>query len=244
ARELGPRYALRWSLQGEQRLWVRPTPEGLSDWIGFPTRGLLPGLLHLLLLSSAASFVLALLGAWWMHRTIRRPMQALARAAEAVGRGRAPPEIAAVLDSFERMAASLEQAAQERAVMLAGVSHDLRTPLAKLRLCVEMLRPEADAGLIATMERSILAANGIIGQFVDFARVGADEPQQTVDLAELVRSAIADVAADGPVAADLQPGCIATVRPLALRRLVTNLLDNARRHAGGEIDVELRCPAD
>jgi len=125
--------------------------------------------------------------------------------------------------------------------MLAGVSHDLRTPLAKLRLCVEMLRSDADPTLIESMTRSIDTADAVIGQFIDFARIGSDEQHQWCDPAELATS-IANEYAEKPecrVTLDLQPAAPLLARPVALRRAVANLAENACRYAGGEIVLRL-----
>lgn len=248
ARSLGRDVAVRWQAGATPRLWVRTQLDRQPYWLGFSVGGWLPNLGLVVLLTTLVSIVLALAGALWMRGAVRRPLQQLADAARALGRGRspqalpraAPPEIAQVAESFERMAQSLMQADSDRVLMLAGVSHDLRTPLAKMRLCVEMLRGAADAELIGSMERSIGVIDGIIGQFIDFARVGTDEVPQTVDMAELARTAVAELAPDAQVRFEFEALPPATVRPVAMRRLLANLVENARRHAGGEIVVRLR----
>ncbi len=72
--------------------------------------------------------------------------------------------------SFNQMVRSLAQADDERTLMLAGVSHDLRTPLTKLRLGIEILRDKADEETMARMTRGVEEMDAIIGQFLDFAR--------------------------------------------------------------------------
>lgn len=248
-RMLGAGYRLHWEREGGARMWVEMRLGGRDYWIGFASAGLLPSLRLLLLFGTAISAALALLGAWVIQRTVHRPMRALVAAAEAVGAGRqpgllprdAPPEIAQVAHSFGAMAASLEQADRDRAVMLAGISHDLRTPLAKLRLCVEMLPHDADAELVDTMKRSIATADAIVGQFIDFARVGTDEVPETVDLTALVQRAALDAMPADRLQFELPVSCAMQGRPVALRRAVMNLVDNAARHAGGMVGVRLRC---
>lgn len=247
---LGSGFRLHWARSGEMRLWIGTRLGGQRYWVGFATPGLLTSLRLPLLLGTAISVALAVLGAWIIHRTVRRPMRALAAAAEAVGAGRppgplperVPPEIAQVVGSFARMAEELERADRDRAVMLAGVSHDLRTPLAKLRLCVEMLPPGIDAELVATMKRSIAAADAIVSQFLDFARVGADESEEEVDLAALARQTALDLLPPERLDLDLPAsGCTLRARPVALRRAVMNLVDNAVTHAGGIVGLRLYC---
>ena len=244
---LGPGYTLRWSERPARSLWMRTRPDGTDYWIRFSARGLIPESPWLLVSGSIVTMLLAAAGAYVVQRRINRPLQALAGAAAALGRGEpvfdlphdGPREIAVVATSFERMAASLAHADAERALMLAGVSHDMRTPLAKLRLCVEILRGEADAEIIESMTRSIAAADEIIGQFVDFARIGSDEALQLCDLTELVRSVVADFTAAATVEL-ATPGLPPLVlRPAAMRRALSNLLENSRRHAPGEIGIRL-----
>lgn len=246
---LGPAHPLRWQREGERRLWVGTRLDGRDYWMGFATAGLVPSNGRLLAAGSLVTLLLSLLGAWLIRRHLKQPLARLTAAASAVARGEIPPpiastgpqEVAAVAASFDQMTESLARADQERILMLAGVSHDLRTPLAKLRLCVEMLRSDADAELIESMTRSIDTADTVIGQFIDFARVGSDEAPQWCDPAELATSIVREFAAkgDGGVTLDLQPVEPLLVRPVALRRAVANLIENACRYAGGEIVVRL-----
>lgn len=250
ATALGPGYRLHWEHGSRAHLWVGTRLGGTPAWIGFATAGLLPSLQQLLLLGSGISLALALLGAWAIHRSVQRPLQALEAAAQAVGAGKppqplpgkTPPEIARVAQSFADMAASLSRAERDRSVLLAGVSHDLRTPLAKLRLCVEMLGPDADAELLASMKRSIATADAIVGQFIDYVRVGSDESPEDLDLTALARRVALDAMLGERLQLDLLPAtCPLRGRPVALRRAVMNLLDNAARHADGLVELRLRC---
>ena len=72
--------------------------------------------------------------------------------------------------SFNQLVKSLDAIERDRALMLAGVSHDLRTPLTKLRLGVEILAGDAEAGIAASLVRSIAEMDAVVGQFLDFAR--------------------------------------------------------------------------
>jgi two-component system osmolarity sensor histidine kinase EnvZ len=115
--------------------------------------------------------------------------------------------------------------------MLAGISHDLRTPLTKLRIAVEILRAHGEPALLAGMTRSIAEMDAIVGQFLDYARDDADEPTQLVDVEALLRDVASGFADHGqPLVLELAglPGL--RVRPRSLRRAITNLVENAWRH--------------
>ena len=219
-----------------------------SYWLNlpsvFPTREFTGAWLA----ATLASMLLALLGAWWLQRHIHRPLAQVVVAARQLAQGQTPAvlpeagpeEIATVGRSFNQMAQSLAAADHERALMLAGVSHDLRTPLTKLRLGVEIAGAQVDAPLAASMARSIDEMDGIVGQFLDFARVGADAgagealtPASLNDLAQ----AVAEAQADHGRALKLELAALpeVPVRPHALRRAVDNLVENAWRHGAAPV---------
>lgn len=243
---------------GMQANWRRATDGGLAlrvaldgdtHWLVLP--GVLPAreFTGAWLAVSAGSGLLALLGALWLQRRLDRPLARLVQAAASLGAGRKPPllpedgpsEIATVSRSFNRMADSLAHQERERALMLAGISHDLRTPMTKLRLAVEIVGDAADAPTRASMVRSLEEMDGIVGQFLDYARAADDSgPLEPVDLNRLCARLCADFADHGqPV--QWQP---ARALPLvsgsapALRRMLANLLENA--HQYGEAPVLLR----
>lgn len=231
---------------------VHQGPEGAETyWLNlpsvFPTREFTGAWLA----ATLASMLLALLGAWWLQRHINRPLAQVVAAARQLAQGQTPAplpedgpeEIATVGRSFNHMAHSLAAAEQERALMLAGVSHDLRTPLTKLRLGVEIAGAQVDAPLAASMARSIDEMDGIVGQFLQFARSGEAEvptPASLNDLAQAVAEAQADHGRTVRLALDTLPDV--PVRPQALRRALDNLVENAWRH--GTPPVLLRTGAD
>ncbi|MDP2134825.1 MAG: ATP-binding protein, partial [Sulfuritalea sp.] len=156
-----------------------------------------------------------------------------------------PTELATVAHAFNQMSADLAQIDQDRALILAGVSHDLRTPLTRLRMGIEM---SADEGLREGMTADIEEMDKTIGQFLDFARSEGGEAAQEVDLAALLleiatqyrrRGFPVDFAAAAAVPPAPTPVGSVRVRPQALRRAVSNLIDNALRYAGSDAPVEL-----
>lgn len=191
----------------------------------------------------AGLLALALAGAWLIASSIDRPLARLTGAARRIGRGEAhaplpekgPRELATVASAFNRMASDLAGMERERAMVLAGISHDLRTPLSRLRLLLEMSGAESSAtgAMIADIEE----IDAILGQFLDFAR-GTDEQKATQDL--------------GPVLAELGRHYVRLGRNvsfhehalppfafarLAVRRAVANLVDNALLYAREPVEV-------
>jgi len=190
---------------------------------------------------------LALLGAWLIVIRVNRPLRALTRAAEAMGRGKTPApvpesgptEISTLARAFNQMAADVRRLDDERALLLAGVSHDLRTPLSRIRLGLEMLDDRSDSGIKSGMEKDIEDIDAAIGQFLDFARASEGEPVAADgDLNAIVRAAVERCERNGAVVAlELAPVPALPLRPLAMQRLVANLVENALRHGGPQVEV-------
>ncbi len=242
---LGPETEIRFAPR-LQMLLVRVIASGTAYWVGvpvpprppaeeLPTRGLTLMITVLTLL---------LIAAYVFARYLARPLRDLAAAAGRVGRGETPPplpesgpsEIAAVNRGFNAMTASLRQTEQDRALLLAGVSHDLRTPLARLRLGVEMgTRDESTrAGMVA----DIVEMDRIIGQFLDFARHESATAFAPADLDAIVRASVERyVAAGSPVTFVAGPVRSLPLKSTAISRLVANLIDNALAYGAPPIEV-------
>lgn len=191
--------------------------------------------------------VLSLFGAWFITGRINLPLTRLALAADAIGRGErvgALPEAGAeeftrVTHAINEMNDALARAEADRNLLLGGVSHDLRTPLSRLRLSVEML-PETD-DLKAGMEQDIEDMDAIIGQFLDFIRGAEGEAEKVGDLNELICSIAERYKREGKwPSLDLGRFPEFKFRPLAMSRLLTNLLDNAFYYGDDPVIVQTR----
>lgn len=239
--------AIIWRREAGGSLAVRLRLDGQEYWVTLP--GVLPAreFTGAWLVASLSSALLALLGALLIHRYLNRPLRRVVASAHTLAGGNSPQplpedgptEIADLSRSFNQMVRSLRQADDERTLMLAGVSHDLRTPLTKLRLGLEILRGSADEELMASMTRGVEEMDAVIGQFLDFARSADSEALAPVDLDALAQE-VAAASADHGLPVSLQAGHPAPVmvRPRAMRRVLGNLVENAWRH--GRPPVTLR----
>jgi two-component system osmolarity sensor histidine kinase EnvZ len=138
------------------------------------------------------------------------------------------------------MSADLKRLDDERALLLAGVSHDLRTPLSRIRLGLEMM-DEKEAGLKPGMVQDVEDIDAAISQFLDFARITTGEAVvPDGDLNALAREVCDRYARSGkPLTARFAPRLPSvSLRPLAIQRLIANLVDNALRHGGGQVELE------
>ncbi|MSP85907.1 MAG: HAMP domain-containing protein [Methylotenera sp.] len=195
-----------------------------------------------------AALVLALsLGAgYFIAARINRPLQLLMNAANRLRNGERPEKLAEgsfaelreVNDTFNKMADSLAELDVERTLILAGVSHDIRTPLARLRLAVEMLPDEACNSLKNGMVEDIGDMDNIIHQFLDFVKGVEGEPSQMIDINTLLQ-AMHDrqLRAGRDLVVQLAPTYAIPIKPLAMQRLLDNLVGNAYAYGHGQVRV-------
>ncbi len=190
-------------------------------------------------------------GAYVIATRINRPLRLLAQAADQVARGEiaqklpedGTEELQRVNHTFNAMTEALSRLDAERSLLLAGISHDLRTPLARLRLAVEMM-PDGES-LKSGMVQDIEDMDCIIRQFLDFIRGIEGEVAQKADLNMLI-SDISERYLRNGQSVLLDAGEIPQIalRIQAMHRLLTNLLDNAFHYGKGEVTVATRALAD
>jgi two-component system osmolarity sensor histidine kinase EnvZ len=242
-----------WRREAGGSLAIRLTVDEAPYWVVLP--GVLPAreFSGTWIAASLTGALLALLGAFAIERRLNRPLAQVVKAADELARG-APPrplpedgplETATLARSFNQLVQSLARADRDRALMLAGVSHDLRTPLAKLRLGVEILADRSEPELTASMHRSVEEMDAIVGQFLDFARADAEEAATEADIDALVQAVAAACADHGQaVALALGQPPRVRLRPQALRRCVGNLVENAFRHGRPPVQIRTGTDAD
>lgn len=198
------------------------------------------GFLGFLLLAALAVAV----AAWPISRRITRRLERLRESVEALGAGdlgsRVPEEgkdeVALLAASFNRAASRIEELVGAQRRLLANASHELRTPLARLRVAAGLLDGEPAAkGEVA---RSVAELDALVEEILFASRLEAGAPDEPFEEVDLTGLAAEECARSGAVLS----GDVVTLRgnPRLLRRMLRNLLENARRHGGGPVEVEVR----
>ncbi|REE24056.1 two-component system osmolarity sensor histidine kinase EnvZ [Paraburkholderia sp. BL27I4N3] len=242
----------RWQTLGGQRLWIRmhapaDAPQA-PYWIALPVpedaQG--NGLDAAIVLTLGLGALAALTG-YLIQRHLNRPLQELTRAARRVSAGETPAplptdgptEIATVSGAFNQMTQALQQAEATRALMLAGISHDIRTPLTKLRLSMAMAMPSgSDSSFVVAAESYLDQIETILQQFMDYAGSGEREQPEPGDLNALIERLAGDFAGLGHEF-ELSLASLPAVpyRPISMMRLLMNLMQNAIVYGGSGLAV-------
>jgi two-component system osmolarity sensor histidine kinase EnvZ len=207
-----------------------------------PRKRLFFGTLYLFVIWLVGSSTLLFLVAALFMKNQVRAIRRLAGAAEAFGLGRdigamkpeGASEVRQAAIAFNRMQERIRRFVGQRTEMLAGISHDLRTPLTRLRLGLAVLpRTEEEEEEVAALTQDVEEMERMVATYLAFARGEVAEQPRPADLVEIVRDVARQARRDGAeVALEAPERLVLPLRPDALRRCLANLLDNARKHAG------------
>lgn len=252
ASELKQKDDMVWRGGGTTQLWVRLRlgHQGYY-WISVaPSPGWTPN--GALVGSVALALALSLAAGLVLQRRINRPLAALAIAVDAMPDTRlvedlkknSPVEIADLACSFELMQARLAAQDANRTLMLAGISHDLKTPLAKIRLAIALDPPRED-DTTAMLERQLDRMQSMLAQFLDFGRGVDGEPIDYVHVGSAVHAAIAateaNVTVSGPASMN---ELYVMVRPQSFERALINLIRNAFDHGEPPVSIDFKAHGD
>jgi two-component system osmolarity sensor histidine kinase EnvZ len=231
--------------QGDEYLfWIRP-PQAPSLWVKIPLMGLEEANFSPLIFFLGIIGVLSVAGGWLFVRQLNRPLKSLQRAAEEVGRGNFPEpltehgtsEIMAVTQAFNHMSKGIKQLENDRNLLMAGISHDLRTPLTRIRLASEMMS-DMDDFLKEGIENDIDDMNNIIDQFIDYLRHGSKDKAELGDLNLLVEEVLnVETPANRNIIFTAGNCPEIPLRYVAIKRALANLIQNALRYTQGDIEV-------
>ncbi|MFI3245256.1 MAG: two-component system sensor histidine kinase EnvZ [Ferrimonas sp.] len=245
---LNGRAEVRLTTDNGYQIWIRP-PQAPQIWLRVPLTDFDQATITPLTVYLASMIGLSLFGGWAVARRYSLPLQHLQEAALMVSRGHIPAplplagtiEIREVTNAFNRMSNSMAKQESDRQLLLAGVSHDLRTPLTRIRLATEML-DEREALLKEGIEMDIDDMNAIIDQFIAFIRGHQNEPHQWLQLNDLLNEIAQQEAVRGVtinlVLADLPK---LPLPPVALKRVLGNLVENGLRYGHGWLLLSSGC---
>ena len=251
--QLGADTRFAGTVNGAPGFFISFDIEGDKYWLMIP-RERLEGLTGVQWLGWAAVVgVMSLLGAALISSLVNLPLRRLTEATRAIAKGERPEplpergskEILEANRSFNQMVADLQRVESDRALILAGISHDLRTPLARMQLELEMakLSNEAREG----MQSDIAQMDAIIGQFLDYAKPTESATFIPIDMSELLQDCAREARRIPSlrVVTDIDPGITVLGNATDLRRVFNNLIENARRYGrtpGGDItEIEISC---
>jgi two-component system, OmpR family, osmolarity sensor histidine kinase EnvZ len=247
--QLGEDTEIRWGTRLDQAIvWIRlpvaGTDKSRAVWAGFPMRNIDAGEFPIRLAAILGGVALALLiGTLWFARRLTRPLSDLSKEGKHPNPlpENGPSEIAQVARNVNKMAASLAQLETDRRTMLAGISHDIRTPLSRLRLASEI--SIADRKARDDVNADINDIDRIVTQFLDFARGEPSEPPQAMRVDEAL-SHIAQKAEVlrmpvtwSPDESNAAHASMIDVFPAAFERMLVNLIENAHRYGKPPVEI-------
>jgi two-component system, OmpR family, osmolarity sensor histidine kinase EnvZ len=242
--------------RADPTMWLRvgATGQTQSTWLGVPGKGMFPNVPWRFFVALVLGSALSVAASWWFTRRLTEPLRLLRNNLAASDpsqadltppplHARAAPELSAIDKAYRELLQRYQRFEAERALLLAGVSHDLRSPLARIRMAAELLPELADAPDIAkrraVIVRNTQVADRLVGSFLDHVRAGELLMNESCDIAQLARHVVAaqdrpaaDISVDTPASLMLD-----NVNPLLLERVINNLIDNAFAHGRPPVRV-------
>lgn len=227
--------------------WVDIPMGGRQMRVGFDTNRFATGIPLALILMALAGTLIAVVTSLLMVRRITRPLAALAKASTRIGEGRrgeplpevGAAELAELTRNFNQMERQLTVLMENRTTLLAGISHDLRTPIARVQLELELLQENPDPELIDGIRADLTEMNEIISATLQLTQGISEEISRQQDICGEVQSSVEEYRRRGEEIRFQGEGGIVRDLPLtAFRRVLGNLLDNALRYGeGGAVRV-------
>ncbi|MDC9510654.1 two-component system sensor histidine kinase EnvZ [Pseudoalteromonas sp. Angola-30] len=225
--------------------WVE-APQAPGYWVKVPLSGYQENNLEFLTFYLSSIGFLSVLGGWLFARHLNRPLKALQQAAVKVGKGdfsskleeEGSSEVIEVTRAFNQMSRGIAALENDRRLLMAGVSHDLRTPLTRIRLATEMMNDEDDylrEGIIYDIEDM----NGIIDQFIEYLRHHKTDELACEDINALVTEVVnCELKQQRVITFKGNPSVgLVPLSSVAIKRVITNMIENALRYSDGDIEV-------
>jgi len=225
--------------------WIE-APQAPGYWVKIPLTGYQENNLEFLTFYLSSIGFLSVLGGWLFARHLNRPLKALQQAAVKVGKGdfstkleeEGSTEVIEVTRAFNQMSRGIAALENDRRLLMAGVSHDLRTPLTRIRLATEMMSDQDEylrEGIIYDIEDM----NGIIDQFIEYLRHHKREELSCEDINALVGEVVnCELKHQRSITFKSNPSIESIpLSSVAIKRVVTNMIENAIRYSDGDIEV-------
>ncbi len=238
---------------GETWYWFNIPTKAQIIQVGIPRSriGAHPPLAVLLVL--LAGTVVSLTTSLLLARRLTRPLVQLSTATEQISRGgyleplpeTGPEELATLVRSFNRMSHEITALLANRTTLLAGISHDLRTPITRVRLALELFSADTSPELIEGINRDLEEMDRLIGQALELAKGLDPQPADEIDLRDFIDGIVVDLRrGDASIEWIPRECCLCEVETLPLRRVITNLADNAICYGEGKpVTIECYCEA-
>jgi signal transduction histidine kinase len=227
---------------------TQPMPQGGWLWARYD-RPPLPSPAPDILIAAALGTLLSGVGAAWLAGRVSRPLSALAYASDEVARGRTAPrlkvkgpdDIRLAAEAFNAMSDRVTRTLESQRQLLSAVGHDLRTPLAAMRITAEFVE---DGDVRERLARNLEELQSLTEAVLSAARAGPGEEKRRVDLAALIESVCDDLVELGmPVEVNITGSAPCLCRPSEIRRATRNLIENAARY-GSVARVSLATEGD
>ncbi|MGL4251035.1 MAG: two-component system sensor histidine kinase EnvZ [Aeromonas sp.] len=248
SRELGGAATVKVEIQDHYIIWIQP-PNASNIWVRIPLTEIEDDDIEPLIVYLSVLLVITLFAAWRFARHLVRPLEDLEEGAVAVARGHFPEalgeqgsrEVRRLTRTFNDMSHSIKSLIEERNLMMAGVSHDLRTPLTRIRLATEMMS-SGDEYLKESINSDIDESNAIIDQFIHYIRLDQGLEPRPIDLTQLVHDTLLSYSGQG-LEVDLalpQDAVQVACNPVSIRRVLENLATNSLRYGASRLHAELQ----
>ena len=237
---------------GETWYWFNIPTKAQTVQVGIPRSriGAHPPLAVLLVLLTGT--IVSLTTSVFLARRLTRPLVQLSTATEQIAKGdyleplpeSGPEEMASLVRNFNRMSKEITALLANRTTLLAGISHDLRTPITRVRLALELFPPDTTPELVEGIHLDLEEMDRLIGQALELARGLDPQSADEIDLRDFVDGIVVDLRrGDANIEWSPRKCCICEVETLPLRRVVTNLIDNAIRY-GEDKPVTVQCDCE
>jgi two-component system osmolarity sensor histidine kinase EnvZ len=251
--KLGKNTRFAKTMNGVSGFWISFNIEDDEYWLRLDQERIDPANGLQFLGWAAITLILTLIGAAVISRLINDPLSRLSTAARMLAKGKrpdplpekGPSEIRETNESFNQMVEDLIRIESDRAVILAGISHDLRTPLARMQLEVEMANLSIDARL--GMQSDLAQMDGIIGQFLDYAKPLESVVFDIINISELLEKIIDESSRlpDVIIRSAISPNIKMPGNKIELYRVFNNLIQNARRYGRSpgtqQVKLDVQC---